>query len=276
MGIQNRFPGTTRDLLTRREAYFLRYLAFALALLMVGYGLWQGLPGIVVIGLAFLTLSALLLGLQFWTAHRLYDFSGLQTSGHLFEMSQARPGDKLLTIDLGSHEGARLISKHLTNGKLFVVDLYNPQQTPNPAVARARRTTSQTASDPRIIWYNGSVNLLPLPDHSVRAVFLQEVLSEFVQEGDRKALLQEVVRVLEPNGRVVLAELTDAWPNRLRGGFGSPQIKPSSYWTNLLTASGLQMTREDVLQDLMLCLRADKISPYSGRQLALGLAFPAN
>ena len=276
MGVQNRFPGTTNDLLTRREAYLLRYLAFALALLVLGFGLWQNLPAVVVIGLALLILSALLLTLQFWTAHRLYDFSGIQTSEHLFEMSQARPGDKLLAIDLGSHDAAQLISKHLTNGKLFVVDLYNPQQTPNPAVARARRTTHQTFNDPRIVWYTGGVNLLPLPDNSVRAVFLQEVLAEFVQEGDRKALLQEVLRVLEPNGCVLLAELTDAWPNRLRGGSGSSQIKSSSYWMALLTETGLQISREDVLQDLMLCLRADKISPYSGRQLALDLAFQAN
>ncbi len=273
MVVEGRFQRTRRDLATRRESYFLRILGLAAALFLIAAGLWLDQPGLLVFGLALFVLALLLLGAQLWVVHRLYDTGGVDTSKAIYRMSQTRPTDKLLSVDLGIHDSALIVARSLTSGRLHVVDVYNPQMVPHAWLARVRRRRLHTPLDPRISWYSGSVNLLPLPDHSVRAVFLDQVLSDLVQEGDRHALLQEVRRVLEPNGRLLIAELADSWPNRLRIGPGGVQVEPAAYWTELLTAAGLQLTKQTELDGLMLCLRADKISPYAGRQLTLGLAF---
>lgn len=268
MAERQRMSWFARDVSVQREGYLLRYTAVVLALALLGYGLWRSEPPLLGAGLLLLLLTAVLLGLQIWSGRRLA-LARAQTTPNLQQLSRLRPIDRLLSVDLGDHELAHLLARELTTGRLTVVDIYNPHQAPRPATARARQVQPRPANDPRLVWYNGSVNLLPLPDHSVRIVFLNEVLSDLAQEGDRRALLREVARVLEPNGCVVLAELADTWPLRLRAFPGGAATRPSGYWRALLQEAGLQITLEPAGDGLIYYLRADKVAPYAGLQLAL-------
>jgi ubiquinone/menaquinone biosynthesis C-methylase UbiE len=208
-----------------------------------------------------------------WTANRLFDADSEQVSDLLFTMSQARATDQLANIDLGLRHQAILLSSHLTTGKITVVDVYNPQLTIDSALARARRQAPAAKHDPRLDWYDGHFNLLPLPDNSVEAVFLFQVLSEFNQHGDRQALLREVRRILKPNGRLLMSEKTASWLNWLLVSSSGTALKPVEYWHDLLVEAGFDILRQEEIQGLLSCFRADKPSPYAGTQLPLQLQY---
>jgi ubiquinone/menaquinone biosynthesis C-methylase UbiE len=204
----------------------------------------------------------------------LYDSGGLQTTEVLFNMSQVQATDPIACIDLGLRQQAIILSRHLTTGQITVIDVYNPQLTAAAGLARARKQAPSAQIDPRLIWYDGSINLLPMPDRSVTAVFLPQILSEFSQHGDRQTILREARRILEPNGRLLLAEQNASWLNWLRLGPGTSKLQPVRYWRDLLIEAGFELRRQEDLQGLIHCLRADVPSPYAGQQLALALSYP--
>lgn len=274
MNESDQFQGTARHVYAQWPGYLLRYGGLILALLMTGAGLGMGLQVLTALGILLLAAVFFLMLAALWTAHRLYDADGLQVNDLLFALSQAPPTDNFANIDLGLRQQAILLSSHLTTGQITVIDVYNPQLATSAALARARQQAPSAKQDPRLTWYDGQINLLPLPDNSVTAVFMFQVLSEFGQEGDRQSLLREVRRILEPNGRLLIAEQTASWLNWLLVGTNTANLLPAEYWHDLLLSAGLDVYRQDNIQGLINCFRADKPSPFAGRQLSLQLQYP--
>lgn len=254
--------------------YLLRYGGLILALLLVGLGLILDWRLLTAVGILILTAVFFLMLAALWTANKLFDTDSQQVGDLLYAMSQAKPTDRLAAIDLGLRQQAILLSSRLTTGRVTVIDVYNPRLTPNPALARARRQAPPTRQDPRLDWYDGQFNLLPLPDSSVEAVFMFQVLSEFSQHGDRLALLREVRRILKPSGRLLVSEQTASWLNWLLVTSNAATLQHVSYWRGLLADAQMDVIRQEEIQGLLYCLRADKPSPYAGKQLPLHLAFP--
>ena len=269
-----RFQGTTRHIAAQWPGYLIRYGGLVLALIMIGAGLVLGWQLLLALGLVLLIAGLLLLWAALWTAHKLYDSGGVQTTEVLFDMSQTQATDPVACIDLGLRQPAITLSRHLTTGQITVIDVYNPQLAGSASLARARQQAPPARTDPRLIWNQGSINLFPMPDNSVTAVFLPQILSEFSQHGDRQALLREVKRILDPNGRLLLAEQSASWLNWLRLGPGTSKLQPAHYWRDLLLEAGFELRRQEDLQGLMHCLRADAPSPYAGQQLPLALTYP--
>jgi ubiquinone/menaquinone biosynthesis C-methylase UbiE len=154
-----------------------------------------------------------------------------------------------------------------------VIDVYNPQWNASAALrnGRQRVRARHLAADPRLEWLDGEVRLLPLPDDSVAAVFLNQILSEFWQPEDRQTLLRELFRILEPEGRVLVAERVRSRTNLLVMGPAVWQLPPADYWRELLTVAGFSLRQEKDIQGLIHCFRADKPSPTAGLQLPLDL-----
>lgn len=137
---------------------------------------------------------------------------------------------KFICIEAGMRSLSLRLSRRLQRGSLKIIDVYNPQMMPNPALARLRIVAQSCvvseAADPRAIWLEGRVGQLPQRDESVPAVVIDQVLSELVQEGDRLRLLNEAFRALEPGGRLVIIDRTqqptNAWA--LAGGLAEPDL----------------------------------------------------
>jgi SAM-dependent methyltransferase len=274
MSESDRNQGTAAHIYAQWPGYLLRYGGLILAVLMIGGGLALGWRVLTALGIVLLTAVFFLMIAALWTANRLFDADSQQVSDLLFTMSQAQATDHFANIDLGLRQQAILLSSHLTTGKITVIDVYNPQLTMDSALARARRQAPATKQDPRLTWYDGQFNLFPLPDSSVEAVFMFQVLSEFGQQGDRQALLREVRRILKPNGRLLIAEQTASWLNWLLVGSSTAKLQPVEFWLDLLGEAGFDILRQEEIQGLLNCLRADKPSPYAGKQLPLQLNYP--
>jgi SAM-dependent methyltransferase len=265
------YSGTIRHVRANWSLYVLAYGLIVLALLAIGVSLQMG-------WLSFVPLSlALALGLGYffvaalWAAHKLYDPDGVQPHHVLFDMGRLEATDTLVYVDLGVRDFALQLSRRLTTGKVIVVDVYNPQWTTAVSLKRYRAKQPPAVHDPRLEWLNGRFDLFPLPDNSVNTVILCQIVNEFWQMGDQEALLQEVKRVLTPNGRLLLAERVRSQNNWLVLGPAALNLATADDWRGRLQKAGFAIRAERDLQGLIHCFRADKPTPGEARQLALNL-----
>jgi ubiquinone/menaquinone biosynthesis C-methylase UbiE len=190
----------------------------------------------------------------------------------LFTLGGLRREDNVVDVCAGSGQAANAISRRLSTGRMIVVDVYNPQLTPSRALARSHRLGQPHRPDPRISRRDGSIDLLPLPDGSTETVTLIETASELWQQGDREGLLEEIVRVLAPGGRLLLAERVLSPTNLLVMGPLALRLKSLEYWRKLLEGAALQVSRESNTRELIHYLRADKPLPDALTQLPLDLS----
>ncbi|MCA9959259.1 MAG: class I SAM-dependent methyltransferase [Chloroflexota bacterium] len=265
---ESRYRGAMRHINAYWPLYALMYAGLVLAVLVIGVSAIQGWPGPILLALAFLLVMVYALMGSLWSLHQLYDVGGLEPHHTLFDMGQIRETDHFAFIDLGRRQQALAMGRRLTSGQIYIIDVYNPQLTPSRGLARSRARMPQAMiDDPRFTWRNGRIDLLPLPNESISAVILDEILSEFWQIGDQEMLLREVRRVLVPNGRLLIAERTRTRTNNLVMGPMALGLAPTAHWRNLLHQTGFIIRREQTLDGLIHCIRADKPTAVQAQQL---------
>ena len=271
MELRNRYGGALGYLKAHWPAYVLGYGgAFLAAAIIIAASAALGWFGFITLSLAALLMLAYFFTVSLWAAHRLYD--GRAIGDILFKLGGLRPGDNVVDVKAGSGQTAIAISRRLSTGRVIVVDVYNPQLTPGRALARSHRQSDHHRPDPRLSWRDGSIDLLPLPDGSAETVTLVETASELWQQGDREVLVREIVRVLAPGGRLLLAERVVSPTNLLVMGPLALRLKSLEYWRKLLEGAALQVSRESNVRELIHCLRADKPLPEALTQLPLDLS----
>jgi ubiquinone/menaquinone biosynthesis C-methylase UbiE len=273
MAQPGKFRDTRRYLQTHWPAYVALYGGLVLAMVLLGVGLASGWYAFVPFALAILIVGGYFLVAALWTVYQLHDGPGPKSIEVLIDYAQLRPDDRVVCIDLGLRRTAVHIAQRLTAGQVTVVDVYNPQSNPGEPLRRARARALKPGPDPRLEWIDGSILLLPLPDRSVRLVFMNQVLSEFWLPEDRARLLEEVRRILVPEGRLLLAERNRSRSNLLLTGLVTSSWPPAESWRDALIKADFRIQREESLRGLLYCVRADKPPPTAGKQLRLQLEF---
>ncbi len=268
---EGKYRGTLQYLFAHGPLYLGLYGGVVAILLGMGWAAAGGWLAFVPLALAVVMVILYFLLASLWAAHRLYDVGGHQPHHLLFDMAQLRETDNFAFVDLNGRFQAVALGRRLTTGQIAVLDVYNPQLTPSRTLVRSRtRQPHPPTGDPRFVWRDGSINLLPLPNESVTAVILNEVLSEFWQIGDRETLLREARRILIPGGRVMVAERTRTQSNWIHIGPAALRLQNSQEWRNLLRRTGFILRREQEPGGLIHCFRADKPVPVEAQQLQLG------
>lgn len=208
-----------------------------------------------------------------WVVHELTDRPGQRPVDILQTMSRMKPGAQVVCIDLGLRDTAIALAQQLTTGKVYVVDVYNPQWNLSAAIQRGRQRVRARlpAADPRLDWLDGEIRLLPLPNESVSAVFLNQILCEFWQAEDREILLKESFRILQPGGQVLVAERVRSRLNLLLLGPMGWGFEAADYWRDLLAKAGFTLRQEKDVQGLIHCFSAEKAIAADILQLSLGL-----
>ena len=257
MGITTSYQGTIRYIRTRWPTYLLGYGGgIALLLLLVLVSLDQGWFGFVNLAFAGLLMMLYFSLATLWAIHRLYD--DFEIIDQLIELGEVYPDQRIIYIDLGLKSWAVALSRHLTTGRVIVIDVYNPQLAPARWLSRANRLSPQPEADPRLDWKGGSIDLLPLPDNSVPVIILNSIVSEFWQDGDREELLSEALRVLANNGLMLCVERVRTLTNWLVLGPGTLRYQKSSYWRNLLERRGFSVVSEKTLHDMLQLYRVER------------------
>ena len=273
MAQPGKFRDTRRYLQNHWPAYIGLYAGLVLAMVLLGVGLASGWYAFVPFALAILIVAGYFLVAALWTVYQLHDGPGPKPMDVLVDYAQLRPEDRVVCIDLGLRLTAVRIAQRLTAGQVTVIDVYNPQSNPGAALRRARARARKPGPDPRLEWIDGGIQLLPLPDRSVRLVFMDQVLSEFWLPEERTILLEEVRRILVPEGRLLLAERNRGRSNLLFTGLVTSSWTPAEAWRDALIKADFRIQREESLRGLLYCVRADKPPPTAGKQMRLQLEF---
>jgi ubiquinone/menaquinone biosynthesis C-methylase UbiE len=264
---------TLRYIRTHWPTYFGLYGALIAAMLLIGLGLTAGWYALVPFSLALIIAAAYFLAAELFVAYRLNDAPGGPAADLLIALSPPLPGERVVCLDLGLRATAITIAQRLTTGQVTVIDLYNPQSNTGAALRRARRRAPRPAADPRLNWIDGTIDLLPLPDRSVSAVYLDQILSEFWLPEERERLLAEARRILIPEGRLLLAERIRARDDLLLTRLVTYNLPADVQWRAMLERGGFIIRREEHPRGLLYCARAEKPSPAAGRQMSLKLEY---
>jgi SAM-dependent methyltransferase len=265
------YQGTLNYIFAHWPLYIFTYGGSILCLIFMGISAERGWFGYIPLTLALVIVLLYFLLANTWAAHLQFDRNGLRPHLVLFEMARLRPSDHLVYIDLGLRRRPLGLSHYLTTGHITVIDIYNPQATPDAALARWRSRVKHAPSDPRLTWQVGYINLLPLPDHSIATVIVCQIASELWQHGDRVALLREVERILTAEGRLLFAENIRTQTTWLTHGPMALAVPTLTYWHTLLQEAGFIATREQTLGGLVRCFAASKQSARQVQQLAFNL-----
>lgn len=268
-----RYAGTLRYVYRHWPTYLLGIGGGALLVIGgVTTAVWWQWWGMIPLALAVLLLLYYFLFASLWAAHQLYDNPDRQPADVLFRLGDLRADDRLVIIELGDNLAARHTVRHLTTGKLTVVDIYDPQIMPHPMLGRLRlqaETHAPYRHDPRLSWQRGRVDLLPLPDASIFAVIMSHTAGYIATRQDLDLLMREIYRILRPGGRLLMVEPVRTKTQWLAHGFGALAVQPPSYWHDLLQTHRFTLVQEQKHHDLLMFVRADKVTAGVGRQLPL-------
>ena len=273
MSNKMRFRKTLRYMRAHWPIFIGLYSVLVFAVLFIGLSLALGWYSFIPFSLAIMLVVTYFLISFIYVAYQLHDAPGGTAAEILISLAQNRPGDHVVCIDLGLRETAVRIAQHMTTGVVTVIDLYNPQSNTNASLRRGRDRARKPPTDPRLNWIDGSIELLPLPDRSVCAVYMNQVLSEYWHPEERNQLLEEVHRILIPEGRLLVAEPIRAQHNLLLAGVVTYFRPTATQWSTLLAHAGFIIQRQENARGVLYCARADKPSPAAGKQMQLNLEY---
>jgi arsenite methyltransferase len=114
-------------------------------------------------------------------------------------------------LDVGCGRGLMLVgaAKRLTSGKAIGVDLWQQQDQANNNSAATLENAAIEEVTERIEVKTADMRQLPFPDSFFDVIVSSWAVHNLEAESDRHQALDEIMRVLKPNGSVVLADIVN-------------------------------------------------------------------
>jgi arsenite methyltransferase len=114
-------------------------------------------------------------------------------------------------LDVGCGRGLMLVgvAKRLTSGKAIGVDLWQQQDQANNNSAATLENAAMEGVTERIEVKTADMRQLPFLDSSFDVIVSSWAVHNLEAESDRHQALDEIIRVLKPNGSVVLADIVN-------------------------------------------------------------------
>jgi SAM-dependent methyltransferase len=154
-------------------------------------------------------------------------------------LPNAAAAQRFLNVHSGFDDSTRQLQIVFPEARVQIVDLFDESQMTEPSIRRARQAMPPLAGT-----LGGAADRLPIDSVSLDAVFLLLAAHELRRPAEREALFAEVARVLQPGGRVILAEhARDAW-NFMAFGPGFFHFLPYGEWLRLARGADLKVTYE--------------------------------
>ncbi|MEJ1242214.1 methyltransferase domain-containing protein [Chryseolinea sp. T2] len=173
------------------------------------------------------TCVSLLVSYYVYDRSGLYEFDWL----HRFGKNEIQT---IVNVHAGFDETSWILTKNFPSAQLRVFDFYDPSKHTEVSIERARK-----AYPP----YDGTVKILtsqlPLPDESVSLLFNIFALHEVRNPDERTRFLQEQVRALRHDGKVVVVEHLRDVVNFLAYNIGFLHFLSEKEWTRNFKQAGL-------------------------------------
>jgi len=171
-------------------------------------------------------------------SYSIYDYAGV-TRWEWLPQALSFPPRRWLNIHAGLDESTPALARFFPGSDFAVLDIYDPREMTEPSIARARELH---ASD--IPALAARLDALPLPDGDRDTVFLLFAAHEVRDHARRVQFLREVVRVLSPNGQVLLVEHMRDWPNFIAFGPGFLHFHARRDWLRVAESACLRVVNE--------------------------------
>ena len=112
-------------------------------------------------------------------------------------------------LDVGCGRGLMLVgaAKYLTSGKAIGIDLWSQQDQANNSSAAAVSNAAIEGVTERVEIKTADMRQLPFPENYFDVVLSSWAVHNLEVETDRKKALDEMIRVLKPNGIVILVDI---------------------------------------------------------------------
>ncbi len=226
------FQGVLNILDFNRHFYY-GALAFVVLLLIVAYFLsWPQEYIFYSIGLIVLGLTMPLL-----VSAYVYDFSGFYRFRWLKRiLGERKVPYKVLNFNAGFDESSATIAYFLPESDLQVYDFYDEEQHTEAAIVRARRAGFRHPGTLTV-----KTDFIPHDEDSVDLLCFISSLHEVRDASERIAFLEEVRRVLAPEGRVILVEHLRDLPNFLAFSIGFFHFFSHRTWMQDFSRAGLYL-----------------------------------
>ncbi|MEJ0090771.1 MAG: class I SAM-dependent methyltransferase [Limisphaerales bacterium] len=117
-------------------------------------------------------------------------------------------GDEMV-LDVGCGHGLMLIgaAKRLTSGKAVGIDLWQKEdQSDNSRESTLKNVRLENVAE-RVELLDGDARKLPFADNSFDVVLSSWALHNIYDRAERDGAVREIVRVLKPGGRLIIADI---------------------------------------------------------------------
>lgn len=123
-------------------------------------------------------------------------------------------------LDVGCGRGAVLVllAERLPRGRAVGLDLWSQSDQSGNGEAATRDNAAREGVADRVELHTGDMRAMPFPDGSMDAVVSSLAVHNIPDAAGRQRAIDEVLRVLRPGGRLLLADFraTDEYARRLR------------------------------------------------------------
>lgn len=171
-------------------------------------------------GIGASTSISLLVSYYVYDRSGLYDFTWLS----LFNKPEIKT---IANVHAGFDETSRILKKNIPSAELKVFDFYDPAKHTEISIERARKAYPPYHETARI-----STSRLPLADRSVNVIFNIFALHEVRNRQERIMFLNEQLRALADDGKIVIVEHLRDVPNLLAYNIGFFHFLPENEWSN--------------------------------------------
>jgi len=181
---------------------------------------------VLALGIVASTCISLLTSYYVYDRSRLYDFTWLSQ----FEESKIK---RIANVHAGFDETSITLKDHFQSAEISVYDFYDPSKHTEVSIERARRAYPA---------YDGTIRLttseLPMQDKSADLIFNIFALHEVRSREERIRFLQEQVRALRDDGKVIIVEHLRDVANFLAYNIGFFHFLSAREWnTNFVQAN---------------------------------------
>lgn len=175
----------------------------------------------------FIILISLLVSLYIYDLSNLYQLNWLPNSNY----------KQVLTIHAGFDETSNIILSKFPYTELTICDFYNPIKNTEISIKRARR-----AYPPAKQTITVQTDKLPFPDNSFDYIYVILSAHEIRNENERNIFFQELNRVTNPTGQILVTEHLRNWNNFMAYSIGAFHFYPKSSWVKVFRFANLNLS----------------------------------